>query len=153
MTRTIRTIKREIRILGLDTCRKRNVFGAVVRGGFFLDGVIKHQLGENAEVGLARAVLGTKYYPELRGIMLHDPGQYLVGVRLETMVKLPVMEVSRMSKPQHHYSLFKSEHGTLYHRSRLPLSVANSILSLTWQVGGFPEPARIAHLLSRVENV
>ena len=150
MTRPIRTVKREIRILGLDTCKKRNVFGAVLRGGLFLDGVIHHQLGEHAELGLARAVLATRYYPELRAIMLHDPGQDLVGGRLEMVVKLPVMEVSRMSKPEHHYSVFKSEHGTLYHRSRLPRSVADRILSLTWQYDGLPEPARIAHLLSRV---
>jgi endonuclease V-like protein UPF0215 family len=150
LTRPIRTVKREIRIIGLDTCKKRNVFGAVVRGGLFLDGVIKHHLGEHTELGLAAAVLGTKYYPELRAIMLHDPGQYLEGVRLETMAKLPVMEVSRMNQPQHHYSLFKSEHGTLYHRSRLPRSVADRILSFTWQYGALPEPARIAHLLSRV---
>lgn len=149
MTRTIRTVKREIRVLGLDTCRKGLVYGAVVRGGLYLDGVIRHELGGQLEQGLANAILASKYYPELRMLMLHDPKHQLDYARMDRLVGLPTMEVSLTKRTGNAWSPFQSEHGKMLYRSSLARSVAQSVLSLTWQYGELPEPVRIAHLLSR----
>src|SRR5438128_293350 len=40
MIRPIRTIKKETRILGLDTCNPGLTVGVVARGGLYLDGII-----------------------------------------------------------------------------------------------------------------
>ncbi len=150
MTLSIRTVKREIRILGLDTCRIEEVIGAVVRGGYFLDGVIRLRLPNNhVDRDLARGILATKYYPELRAIMLHDPGRSLKPSLLETVARLPVIAVSRTRRPGTRDTAFHSELGTLFHQSRLPKSVVDKILLLTWTCGGIPEPARVAHLLAK----
>lgn len=138
-----------MRVLGLDTCGKGEVFGAVVRGGLFLDGVVRFELGRCAEQQLAENVLATKYYPELRAIMLHDRGNQLDHGRLETMVRLPVIEVSNAREAPKGYSVFQSEHGRLLHRSHLSRSVLDRVLSVTWTYGGLPEPARIAHVLAK----
>ncbi len=150
MTLSIRTVKREIRILGLDTCRKGEVFGAVVRGGLFLDGVIRLGLPrKQPDRELARGILAAKYYPELRAIMLHDPGLHLDPDVLEKLANLPVMGVSRVRGLGAGYTSLHSGHGTIYHRSHLSRSTMDKILSLTWSYGGLPEPARLAHVLAR----
>ena len=150
MTFSIRTVKREIRILGLDTCRINEVLGAVVRGGYFLDGVIRVRLPDNhAARDLASEILASKYYPELRAIMLHDPGRRLKPSLLEKVARLPVIAASRTNRPGRRDAAFHSAFGTLFHQSRLPKSVVDKILSLTWTCGGLPEPARIAHILSK----
>jgi len=138
-----------MRVLGLDTCRKGEVFGAVIRGGWFLDGVVRFGLGRPAEQQVAENVRATKYYPELRAIMLHDPGNHLAHGLLETVVRLPVIAVSNAREVPKGYSFFRSEHGTLLHRSRLSRSTADQVLSLTWTCGRLPEPARIAHVLAK----
>ncbi len=149
MTLSIRAVKREIRILGLDTCRIDEVVGAVVRGGYFLDGVIRLRLPDNhVDRDLARGILVTKYYPELRAIMVHDPGLRLKPSRLEKVARLPVIAVSRKRRPGTRDAAFHSELGTLFHQSRLPKSVVDKILSLTWTCGRLPEPLRVAHLLA-----
>src|SRR5262245_23533169 len=91
LTSTIRTVKREIRVLGIDACRERQVFGAVVRGGLYLDGIICHELEAQAEKGLANAILKSKYFPELRMIMLHDPKARVDSDNLGAKSKLPTM--------------------------------------------------------------
>jgi endonuclease V-like protein UPF0215 family len=149
LTRTIRTVKREIRVLGLDTCRKGLVYGAVVRGGLYLDGVISHKMESSVEQGLAKAILASKYYPELRVLMTHDPRHQIGCALLEQLVRLPVMEVSLSKRPRKGFSLFGSERGRVLYQSRLAQSIAERIMSLTWLYGELPEPVRIAHLLSR----
>ncbi len=150
MTLPIRAVKREIRVLGLDTCNSEEAIGAVVRGGYFLDGVIRFRFSyDHIDRELAKGILATKYYPELRAIMLHDPGRRLKPRVLEKVAKLPVMAVSRARRPGKGYTAFHSGLGTLFHQSRLPKSAVDKILSLTWTFGGLPEPARIAHILSK----
>src|SRR6266705_6772310 len=112
LTHQIRTVKREMRVLGLDTCRKGEVFGAVIRGGWFLDGVVRFGLGRPAEQQLAENVRATKYYPELRAIMLHDPGNHLGHGGPEAMVGLPVIAVSNAREVPKEYFVFRSERGT-----------------------------------------
>ena len=146
MIHSIRTVKQEIRVLGLDTCGKKEVFGAVVRGGSFLDGVVRFALARNGERQLSSEVLATKYYPELRVLMLHDPGKRLVSDRLEKVVGLYVIRISE--RASNGYSVFRSEHSRVFQKSHLTCSTVDRILSVTWTYGTLPEPVRIAHLLA-----
>jgi endonuclease V-like protein UPF0215 family len=151
MTLTLSTVKNEIRILGLDTCRKGEAQGAVVRGGGFLDGVLRFSLQANhAESKLARQARATRYYPELRVIMLHDPQNRLRPVLLERNARLPVMEVANRRSDSRAYHRFRSKTGALYFQTRLPIETAKKILSIAWTVGTLPEPARVAHLLAKI---
>jgi endonuclease V-like protein UPF0215 family len=150
MNLSIRSVKKEIRILGLDTCRTGEVFGAIVRGGLFLDGVVRFPLVDNlVEQELARAILSTRYYPELRAIMLHDPKQLLSSTTLENQSKLPIIEIARQRQAGKGYVRFYANHKTLFHRTRLPRETVEKILVLTLTREGLPEPVRLAHLSAR----
>ena len=150
MNLSIRSVKKEIRILGLDTCRTGEVFGTIVRGGLFLDGVVRFRLTDGlVEQELARAILSTRYYPELRAIMLHDPNQLLNSITLENQSRLPIIEIARERQAGKRYSRFHANHKILFHRTRLPRETVQKILVLTWTREGLPEPVRVAHLLAR----
>ncbi len=125
MIRTIETVKPEIRILGLDTCRDGEVFGAVVRGGMYLDGFVHFDLERYGSRQLGKRVLATKYYPELRALMLHDPKNRLVITTVENVTMLPVISISKGGRVARGY-----------------------FLSVTWTYGTLPEPARVAHELA-----
>ena len=149
MIQTIETVKPEIRILGLDTCRDGEVFGAVVRGGMYLDGFVHFDLERNGSRQLGKHVLATKYYPELRALMLHDPKAHLVPDTLEKVTRLPVISISKGRRADRGYSVFRSKQGTILIKSRLPSSIVIRILSRTWTYGALPEPLRIAHLTAK----
>ena len=148
MIRTIETVKPEIRILGLDTCRDGEVFGAVVRGGMYLDGFVHFDLGRSGSRQLGQYVLATKYYPELRALMLHDPKNRLAITTVENVTKLPVISISKGRRVARGYSVFRSQHGAVQRKSSLPSSTVDKILSVTWTYGTLPEPARVAHELA-----
>ncbi len=145
MTRPITTVKKEIRILGLDTCRPGKVFGAVLRGGLYLDGVI-FVLGQKKA---AMAIRESRYYPELRAVMLHDPHGRLKPGAVEKHTRLPVIQVSRSKPARKGYQQFNSERGSIWVRTSIAYPTMKRILLTTWTLGRLPEPARIAHLLAR----
>lgn len=150
MNLSIRSVKREIRILGLDTCRTGEVFGAIVRGGLFLDGVVRFRLTDNlVEQELAKAILSTRYYPELRAIMLHDPKQLLSSTTLENRSRLPIIEIARQRQAGKGYVRSYANHKTLFRRTRLARETVQKILALTMTGAGLPEPVRVAHLLAK----
>ena len=149
MIRPIETVKPEIRVLGLDTCREGEVFGAVVRGGMYLDGVIHFYVDGNRSRQLGKYVVATKYYPELRALMLHDPENHLVTGTLEQVTMLPVISIFEGRRVGRGYSIFHSLHGTILQKSNLPSSIVDKILLVTWTYGAVPEPARLAHQLAR----
>ena len=73
MTRSL-TVKKEIRTLGLDLCNPRRLVGAVTRGGDYLDGVLVLPSKPTFETTrIASAIIKTRFFPELRLIMTHDP--------------------------------------------------------------------------------
>ena len=148
MIHTIETVKQEIRILGLDTCRDGEVFGAVLRGGMYLDGFVHFDLERNGSRQLGKNVLATKYYPELRALMLHDPKNRLEITTIENVTMLPVISISEGRRAAKGYSVFRSKHGAVQRRSSLPSSTVDKILSVTWTYGTLPEPARVAHELA-----
>src|SRR5712692_10353283 len=114
MTRQITTIKKEIRILGIDTCNPKRTIGAVVRGGYWLDGIILlSQSSLNDPQTIAQTILGTRYYAELRSIMTHDTADLLDPEIIEKVTRLPMIQVSTSQK-RRDYSLFHGRHGKLW---------------------------------------
>ena len=150
MTNPIMTVKKEIRILGLDFCHNDRITGAVVRGGQFLDGVLsipKHPRLSDREIGLQ--ILKTRYYPELRAVMIHDPLQRSKPKVIEKTTRLPVIHIATSKRRGRGYKMVQATHGRLWLRTDLPSETLQRIVSLTWTFGKLPEPARIAHLLAR----
>ena len=150
MTNPIRTVKKEIRILGLDFCQNGRITGAVVRGGQFLDGVLtipNHPGLSDREIGLQ--ILKTRYYPELRAVMTHDPLRRSEPRTIEKTTRLPVIRVAARKPTGRGYKIVQAKRGRLWVQADLPSETLERIISLTWTFGKFPEPARIAHLLAR----
>src|SRR5256886_16122884 len=93
MTHQIRTVKPEIRILGIDACRDGAIVGAIVRGGLYLDGILNFQGTITGKV--SEQIQQSRYYLELRVIMLHDPkGRLNIGQLWKT-TGLPVIAITK----------------------------------------------------------
>ena len=145
------TVKKEIRTLGLDLCNPRRVMGAVTRGGDYLDGVLvlppKPTLNT---IWIASAIIRTRFFPELRLIMTHDPETQLNPIEVERLTKLPVITVDSTRRRQSDgFKSYKVEEKQLQVKSSLPSGILQEILSTTWATGMLPEPLRTAHLLAR----
>lgn len=149
MTRKF-TIKKEIRSLGIDTCKPGRMIGAVVRGGLYLDGIVKFSsksAGENPSI--AREILGTRFYPELKLIMTHDPERKLDARMIEKETGLPVIEVrTRRDTRSNGFEPFHVGRRTLQIRTSLETSIVEKIFERTWTMGQLPEPLRVAHLIA-----
>ena len=151
MSRTITTVKNEIRILGLDTCNPRGVVGAVVRGGLYQDGVFfLPQERDSSSKDVANRIVKTKYFPELRSVMFHDLTGRLDPARIELKTHLPVIQVSEEA-PTHGrgYKLFHGKRADIWVNTRLRALIIEKILGITWTTGYLPESVRVAHVLSR----
>ena len=150
MTRRL-TVKKEIRTLGLDLCNPRRLVGAVVRGGTFLDGVLvfpSKPIPESKSIG--SAILGARFFPELRLIMTHDPKGQLDTKVIDRLTGLPVIQIdSARNKSSTGFKPYKVGTKWLQVKSLLPPRVLQQILSTTWTTGTLPEPLRIAHLVAR----
>jgi len=145
------TVKKEIRTLGLDLCNPQRVMGAVTRGGDYLDGVLvlppKPTLNT---IWIASAIIRTRFFPELRLIMTHDPETQLNPIEVERLTKLPVITVdSTRKRLPDGFKSYKVRQRQLQVRSYLPPRKLQEILCTTWATGILPEPLRIAHLLAR----
>jgi endonuclease V-like protein UPF0215 family len=150
MTRKL-IVKKEIRALGLDTCNPQRLVGAVVRGGTFLDGVVlfPSKLIPKSK-SIASAVLRTRFFPELRLIMTHDPKVRLDPKVIEGLTGLPVIQIdSARKRSSDGFKPYKVGRKWLQVKSSLSLRVLQEILSTTWATGMLPEPLRIAHLVAR----
>ncbi|HZY93919.1 MAG TPA: hypothetical protein VFE98_03545 [Candidatus Bathyarchaeia archaeon] len=153
MTRQITTVKKEIRILGIDTCNPKCTIGAVVRGGYWLDGIILlSQRSVKDPLTIAETILGTRYYAEVRSIMTHDAANLLDPEVIEKVTRLPVIQVSTSQKPGN-YSRFYGSHGKLWVKTKIPGSTLEKIVAVTWTARPMPEPVRLAHLLSRTRSI
>jgi endonuclease V-like protein UPF0215 family len=150
MTRKL-TVKKEIRTLGVDLCNPQRLVGAVVRGGAYLDGILvfSSELIPKSK-SFATAILGTRFFPELRLIMMHDPEVRLDAKIIEKLTKLPVIQVNlARERNSNGFKSYKVGMKELKVKSSLPPGVLQQILSTTWATGMLPEPLRIAHLLAR----
>ena len=150
MTRPLRTVKKEIRILGLDLCNTRGITAAVLRGGQFLDGVFTlRDPGRLSDREIAGRIIGTRYFPELRAIMVHDPENRSNTDTIEKATRLPVIALSSVRPRRPGFRVAPAGRGRLWVRTSLPGETLSRILSLTTVFGRLPEPARVAHLLAK----
>jgi len=150
MTRKL-TIKKEIRTIGLDLCNPRRLVGAIVRGGVYLDGVVVFPSNPTPKSrSIATAILETRFFPELRLIMTHDPKALIDPKIVERLTKLPVIRVNSARKRSlNGFKPYKVGRKKLQVKSSLLPRTLQEILSTTWTIGTLPEPLRIAHLLGR----
>ncbi len=152
MTRPIGTIKKETRTLGLDTCNPRLTIGVIVRGGTYLDGIISFpSSGNDASRMVAKRIIESAYFPEVRAIMQYDPDDQLDSTVVERITKLPTMVISN-DKPNdgRGYQCFQGDLGRLWVKTRLESTTLKKILSVSWTTGKLPEPLRVAHLLAKL---
>ena len=150
MTRQL-TVKKEIRTLGLDLCNPRRFVGAVARGGSYLDGVVVFPSERSSKSRhIAKTIVGTRFFPELRLIMTHDPKARLDVRVVERATKLPVIQIdSTRKKGLQAFTLFEVGGNRLLAKSSLSSQLVQAILITTWTVGSLPEPLRIAHVIAR----
>ncbi len=143
----LESVKPEIRILGIDACRSGAIIGVITRGGQYIDGVLSFH--ETTTRKLAEEIRESRYYPELRIIMLHDPKYRLFGPELLWKATgLPLIDITK-SRPQNrmNYAKFEKESKVIYARSKLNLETIREIIDLSWVIDDLPEPVRVAHLL------
>jgi endonuclease V-like protein UPF0215 family len=146
----ISTVKREIRILGIDTCNSKYIIGAIVRGGSFLDGIV--QFDYEKSPSLAEQITIIPFFPELRAIMIHDPLKKIDSKTIELKTGLPVLVVSRKNRKGLKIQRSRKTN-SLRIDTRLSPTITEKIVRLSWTYGVFPEPLRIAHLLSRHSSI
>ena len=152
MTRPIGTIKKETRTLGLDTCDPGLAIGVIVRGGIYVDGIISFpSSGNDASRMVAKRIIESAYFPEVRAIMQYDPDDQLDSTVVERITKLPTMVISN-DKPNdgRGYQCFQGDLGRLWVKTRLESTTLKKILSVSWTTGKLPEPLRVAHLLAKL---
>ncbi len=103
----LKTIKREIRIVGVDDAplatkraNRVDIFGVVYRGGYWFDGLMKGDVevdGIDATERIAQMILISRHFKQLRIIMLHGltfAGMNIVDLRtLYDMTQLPTIVV------------------------------------------------------------
>jgi endonuclease V-like protein UPF0215 family len=143
-------MKREIRVLGLDHCNRRDIIGVVTRGGFYLDGVFTLAKQTKSST-LATKLTQTKYFPELRAIIIHDSAPTLDASIIERTTSLPVITIS--SNPRSINRGYRSMNVSGHHvrvKTGIDRKLLLDILSLTTTQGRLPEPVRIAHLLGKL---
>src|SRR5213594_1593566 len=113
MTREIHTLKREIRILGIDACRSAAMIGAIIRGGLYLDGILTFH--ETITRKLSEEIQESRYYPELRIIMLHDLKSRLDTRQLWKATGLPVIEITKSRlRRRHDFTKFEKRNKIIY---------------------------------------
>jgi endonuclease V-like protein UPF0215 family len=143
-------MKREIRVLGLDHCNRRCMVGVVMRGGLYLDGVFT--LAKQAKSStLATKLAQTKYFPELRAIIIHSSTCTFDAGIIERTTSLPVITISsdHRSISRGYRNVNVSGH-RVWVETRMDTKGLLDILSLTTKQGRLPEPVRIAHLLGKL---
>lgn len=150
MIRPLTTIKKEMRTLGLDGCNPKRIIGVVVRGGYFLDGVVLFENISKKSLGIQ--IVNIPYHPELRCIMVHDQTNRLKTSSIERQTGLPLIKVSNDYNGSRKETIVSvSKRGHLSVKTKLPTSILEKILALTWTTGPLPEPVRVAHLLARAQ--
>src|SRR5712692_9385514 len=133
MTHEIRTVKREIRILGIDACRRAAMIGAIIRGGLYLDGILTFQ--ETITRKVSEEIQESRYYPELRIIMLHDLKSRLDARQLWKASELPVIEITRSKlHRRHNYARFEKKNKIIYARSKLNCETIRRVMDLSWAI-------------------
>ncbi|MFH1181999.1 MAG: DUF99 family protein [Candidatus Woesearchaeota archaeon] len=174
-------MKQEIRVLGIDDSpfdkwkdKKTLILGVFYRGGNFLDGVLSSYAkvdGSDATMKIACMALKSKFYTQLRAIMLNGiavGGFNIVDIRkLNKKTGIPVIVVMRKLpkmgeieaalkklKMGKKIRLIKSA-GEIRKSGKVFIQVAGTsfeeaaeIVKLTATHSFVPEPIRVAHLVA-----
>lgn len=145
-----KSLKPEFRVLSIDTCNSKRLIAAVCRGGLYLDGVLLVGQRVKAAGDIGKYIRESKYFPELKILMLHDPSGSIESESVKAETRLPVLTISTQ-KPRHDKSFqpFLTHLGRIWISSLLDTATVSRILQLTWTAGRLPEPVRVAHLLGR----
>jgi len=159
----LRSVKREIRVLGIDgvelrhrTGKSKHIIGAVFRGRRWLDGVMHiefrdKQLDLTKEIGLM--IKESPHYGQLRAVMIRKTGgaplESVDHERLHAQTSLPVIAVEdripyRGEKACGKPSAFAPK-PTLAQIEGISMADAEAIFKTTSTQEGAPEPLRIAH--------
>lgn len=174
-------MKRESRVLGVDDApfdkdnkkEKVLVVGVVFRGGNFMDGVISGNVlvdGEDATDEIARMVKDSKFYHDLKCIMLKGiavAGLNVIDIkRLFKETGIPVMVVMRKNPGKDIVSVLEKlgmdektrmvekaggiaeVNGLFIQSAGLERSEIKELLGVTVTRSGIPEPLRVAHLIA-----
>src|SRR5260370_9247570 len=101
----------------------------------------------------ARRIVDSAHFPELRAIMLHDPGDERDSRSLERITSLPTIAVSK-DEPGHGraYKVFYGNPGGLWVKTRLELTILKKALTASWTFGRLPEALTVPHLLASLAS-
>lgn len=149
MSKSLKILKKETRILGLDKCNPLVTTGAIVRGGLFLDGVVSFPANISTE-DLANVISRSKYFPELRLMMIHDRSHSSDLCALYRSTGLPVILVTSRSHNDARTRSRGSNPIQGWKVTGLDRPMLEKIQTLTHVKGVLPEPVRIAHLLAKL---
>ena len=150
MTPHLKSIKSEFRVLGIDTCSSKGQIGVVYRGGLFLDGVLLLARRPKSVGQIGKDIRESKYFPELKILMLHDTSDIIDTESVQNETGLPTLAIST-GKPRDDDSFqsFRTRLTTIWIKTLLDAATVYRILDLTWTTGRLPEPVRVAHLLGK----
>jgi endonuclease V-like protein UPF0215 family len=153
MIRPVRTVKDEIRTLGLDACNEGLALGVVSRGGLYVDGLISFRpSSENASIEQAQRIVDSAFFPELRAVMLHGLSNRGDRHSIERLTSLPTVAIlEHEPRGTQGYKAFHSGMGILWVKTRIEQTLLKKILNATWTFGRLPEPLRVAHLLAELD--
>lgn len=174
-------LKREIRVLGIDDApfdkfKDKDVLlvGTFFRGGSFIDGIVSTKVkvdGSDATHKIAELVKKTKFYPQLRAIMLDGiavGGFNVVDiVKIYQKTKVPVIVVIRkypdFKKIEHALIKLKKASkikllrraGQIHKAGNIYMQFAGTtqeqareMLKITCTRSFIPEPVRVAHIIA-----
>lgn len=174
-------LKKQIRVIGIDDSpfdkfrdKKAMIIGVFFRGGDFLDGVLSSSVavdGSDSTSKMAAMVNKSKFYPQLRAIMLKGiaaGGFNLIDIqKLSKSTKVPVIVVMRkLPRLDEIRSALKklgmkrkikllekagkiTKVGNLYIQfTGCSLQKAKEILRITCTHSYIPEPIRVAHIMA-----
>ncbi|MBO0887508.1 hypothetical protein J2P12_00245 [Candidatus Bathyarchaeota archaeon] len=123
--------------------------GAVVRGGLYLDGTVAYP-GQIRSVQLATSIRKSKYFPELRLVMVHGLNKEISSGTIERVTGLPLIKVSRATSTQKKTGTLEEKEFGLLVETKVDPPTLRKILTLTQVFGPLPEPVRVAHLLAKL---
>jgi len=109
MIKKLKSIKKEIRIIGIDECIPKNglvkgtlIIGVIFRGRLFFDGLIDSIIDSeefDANEEIARMIMNSRYFDELRIVMLSKlvfgKTNALDLKRFYEKIKLPIIVVNK----------------------------------------------------------
>lgn len=139
------SVKKEIRVLGIATCRRPESYltvGAVFRGARWLDGVMTTQTWEpDLTPSLIEMVAESPHHPQIRVIMTHEnltpSGSSIDHYKLSQETRKPVISLT----------------GSGLLHENIDKGSADRVLRTSIREGDMPEALRVASLIASTLSV